>query len=83
MAVLMGRHHARVFYSFVLLLPYVIIAALCVLRSYFYVLPLVTLPLALTLRLACYQDELNTLDQKTAVLNLTMGLLYILAVHLS
>ena len=83
LAVLIGRHNARVFYSFVILAPYVIILAFCVVRSYFYAIPLVTLPLALTLRLACYEDELTKLDQKTTILNVSMGLLYILAIHLS
>ena len=83
LAVLVGLQCACYVHAFLLLFPYVVIVLLAAAISPFIYIPLITLPYALHLSVACFEGEHFTLPQKIAVLDSAFGILYTFSVFWS
>lgn len=78
-AILFGYTGSYVLYILLLFVPYLIFLALSFQKSIWFLIPLITLPLAFNLEKLFRFNILQNLPQKTASLNLIFGLLYVLA----
>ncbi|XP_002734358.2 ubiA prenyltransferase domain-containing protein 1-like [Saccoglossus kowalevskii] len=77
-AILLGRMGSYSFYVMLLFLPYIIFCVLGMNFSVGFLLPLVTLPLSFDLEKQFRQGSLKNIPQKTAKLNLLLGVFYVL-----
>ena len=79
MATLLGKESSYLFYSLLLLLPYVMLITMAIVNSFYFLLPLITLPEALRLKKDCNEGRLETIPQRTAQMNLVFGVLFVLS----
>ena len=77
MAILLGKQYACVLYCLLLMIPYVLLSILALSSSWILLVPLVTIPLAVSLSSQCFRGDVVMIPQKTAQLNLLFGLLYL------
>mgnify|MGYP000096730242 FL=1 len=78
-----GRHFASHLQALFLLFPYLVLVSMAAASSPIFYLPLVTLPFALNLSVACFQGEHFMLPKKVARLDAVFGLLYVFSVFFS
>ncbi|XP_070560778.1 ubiA prenyltransferase domain-containing protein 1-like [Ptychodera flava] len=77
-AILLGRMGSYSFYVILVFLPYIIFCVLGINFSPGFLLPLVTLPIAFDLEKKFRQGSLSKIPQRTAKLNLLLGIFYVL-----
>lgn len=83
LSILLGKDCSYYLYNILLVLPFCyLLYIVCVLSSYF-LLPMLSMPLALVLHGRVKARDLKFLCQETAQFHLVFGLLYISAVYLS
>jgi len=78
-AILFGYTGSYILYIVLLFVPYFIFLALSFQKSIWFLLPMITLPMAFKLEKLFRFNVLQHLPQKTASLNLIFGLLYVIA----
>jgi 1,4-dihydroxy-2-naphthoate octaprenyltransferase len=78
-AILFGYTGSYILYIVLLFVPYFIFLALAFQKSIWFLVPMITLPMAFNLEKLFRFNVLQHLPQKTASLNLIFGLLYVLA----
>ncbi|XP_031554430.1 ubiA prenyltransferase domain-containing protein 1-like [Actinia tenebrosa] len=83
MAILLGMKNARLVYTLLLILPYIMISFMAPFHSAFLLFPLLSLPLACRLNFDCYHGNLQEIPQKTAMVNLVFGILYVCGLALA
>jgi 1,4-dihydroxy-2-naphthoate octaprenyltransferase len=83
LAILLGQRGSYILFMFLLFTPYVLFAVLAVNYNIAFLLPLVTLRVAFDLDRRFRERNIDSLPQKTAVLNLYLGLMYVISVLLA
>uniref|UniRef100_A0A8C0CR25 UbiA prenyltransferase domain-containing protein 1 n=1 Tax=Balaenoptera musculus TaxID=9771 RepID=A0A8C0CR25_BALMU len=83
LAILAGPTLSYVLYNTLLFLPYLIFSILAVRCSISLVLPLLTIPMAFSLERQFRSQTFNKLPQRTAKLNLLLGLFYVSSIILA
>ncbi|XP_066297069.1 ubiA prenyltransferase domain-containing protein 1-like [Branchiostoma lanceolatum] len=78
LAILLGQTGSYALYALLLFTPYILFAILATNFSKWLFLPLITLPLAFSLERDFREHRMTKIPQKTAKLNLPLGLLYLL-----
>ena len=79
LAILIGMQASYRLFQLLLFIPYLVFIWLILLKSLWYVLPLLTLPIALQCQKALKNCDLRNMPENIAKLNLPFGLLYVLA----
>lgn len=80
LAILIGHTASHVLYAFLLFTPYILFTVVATKYSYWFMLPLLTLPRAFQIEKNFRRfDTLKDVPKQTAKLNIFFGLLYILA----
>ncbi|KAJ8923243.1 hypothetical protein NQ315_001799 [Exocentrus adspersus] len=79
LAIIIGHTASHVLYAFLLFTPYIMFMVASLKYSKWFMLPLVTLPGAFKIEKQFRSNEIHSVPRKTAKLNLSFGLLYILA----
>ncbi len=82
-AIILGFTGSYLLYILLLFVPYIILVAMSIKLSIFYLLPLVTMPMAFSLEKEFRFKDLNMLPVRTAKLNLIFGLLYVFSCYFS
>lgn len=83
LAILIGPTFSYVLYNTLLFLPYLIFTILATHCSISLALPLLTIPMAFSLERQFRSQAFNKLPQKTAKLNLLLGLFYVFGIILA
>lgn len=83
LAILIGPTLSYVLYSALLFLPYLIFSILATHYSISLALPLLTIPMAFSLERQFRSQAFNKLPQRTAKLNLLLGLFYVFGIILA
>ncbi|XP_006885818.1 PREDICTED: ubiA prenyltransferase domain-containing protein 1 [Elephantulus edwardii] len=83
LAILIGPTLSYVLYTMLLFLPYLIFTILATHCSISLALPLLTIPMAFSLERQFRSQAFNKLPQKTAKLNLLLGLFYVFGIILA
>lgn len=83
MAILLGKKNARSVYTLLLVLPYIMLSLIAPFHSAFVLLPLLSIPLACKLNSDCCHGNLAEIPQKTAMVNLLFGILYVCGLALA
>jgi len=78
LAIILGKEYSYLLYLILLFSPYLFVLVLSLTWSKLFMLPFLTLPLALELARKFRSHELQNVTQATAKLNLFFGVLYIL-----
>lgn len=78
-AILIGHTGSHVLFAFLLFSPYILFTVLGVHYTFWFALPLITLPAAFELERHFREGNLESLPKQTAKLNLYFGLFYVLA----
>jgi 1,4-dihydroxy-2-naphthoate octaprenyltransferase len=76
-AMILGFTGSYLLYIFLLFVPYIVLVAMSIKLSVFYLVPLATMPLAFSLEKEFRFKDMQLLPLKTAKLNLVFGLLYV------
>jgi len=82
-AIILGYTGSYIFYMLLLFIPYFILIVMSIRLNICYILPIITLPIAFKLEKEYRINKLLNLPVNTAKLNLTFGLLYVLACFLA
>lgn len=82
-AILLGYAGSYILYVSLLFLPYLIFIVMAIKLSFWYFMPIITIPMAFNLEREFRCNKLAELPINTAKLNLIFGLLYVLACVLS
>jgi len=82
LAILIGHTASHILYAFLLFTPYILFVVLAVRHSFWFLMPLVTLPWAFKIE-KNFRDSIQKVPKQTAKLNLYFGFLYVLAVSLT
>ena len=77
LAILLGKGLSYVLYIILLFGPYEYVVVLSVIQSKYFMIPLLTLPLALDLEKKFRRRELKNIAQETAQLSFLFGILYV------
>lgn len=83
LSIILGKRYSYYLYCLLIYSPYIIIVYLIVKISWFCCLPLLTLMYAHRLCAEFKNDQLVKLPNRTAVLNLILGFLYIFSIFLT
>lgn len=78
-AIILGYTGSYIFYVLLLFVPYFILIVMAIKLSSWYLLPIITIPIAFKLEKEFRFNQLLDLPINTAKLNLTFGLLYVVA----
>ena len=79
LAILIGPTFSHVLYALLLFVPYIIFIAVGLHFSYYFLIPLITLPKAFDLEKEFRSGNLSMVPRHTATLNLYFGLFYVMA----
>lgn len=79
LAIVIGHTASHVLYAFLLFTPYIMFMVASFKFSWWFLLPLVTLPFAFKIEKQFRSNDIHSVPQKTAKLNLCFGFLYVLA----
>lgn len=84
LAILIGHTASHILYAFLLFTPYIVFVVLATRYSFWFLLPLITLPSAFRIekQFRCL-ETIQNVPQQTAKLNLFFGFLYVLALSLA
>ena len=82
LAILVGPQSSCYLHTLLLLFPYVVTGLLASWSSLYFSIPLITIPFAFNLSVACFEGEHFTLPLKIAMLDSAFGILYVISVFL-
>jgi len=83
LAILIGPAFSYVLYTVLLFLPYLIFCVLATRYTISMALPLLTIPMAFSLERQFRSQSFNKIPQRTAKLNLLLGLFYVFGITLA
>lgn len=83
LAILIGPTFSYILYTVLLFLPYLICCVLATRYSISMALPLLTIPMAFSLERQFRSQSFNKIPQRTAKLNLLLGLFYVFGITLA
>lgn len=79
LAILIGSQMSHVLYALLLFVPYIVFIFMGLHCSFFFLIPLVTIPQAFRLEKEFRSQDLSQLPRRTARLNLYFGIFYLMA----
>ena len=82
LATLVGPQSSCYVHTLLLLFPYVVTAVLASRTSLYFCIPMITIPYALNLGVACFEGEHSTLPHNIAMLDSAFGILFVISVFL-
>ena len=83
LSIILGKRFSYYFYCLLIYSPYVIISYMTVAISWYCFLPLLTISYAYRLCEEFKHDQLSKLPNRTAILNLILGVLYVCSIFLT
>lgn len=83
LAILIGPTFSYILYTMLLFLPYLIFCVLATRYTISMALPLLTIPMAFSLERQFRSQSFNKIPQRTAKLNLLLGLFYVFGITLA
>lgn len=83
LAILIGPAFSYILYTVLLFLPYLIFCVLATRYTISMALPLLTIPMAFSLERQFRSQSFNKIPQRTAKLNLLLGLFYVFGITLA
>lgn len=84
LAIIIGATASHILYAFLLFTPYIAFVVFAVRCSFWFLLPLITLPSAFRLeKQSRIPESINRVPKQTAKLNMYFGFLYVLAISLT
>jgi len=82
LAILVGPQSSCYLHTLLLLFPYVVTGLLASSTSLYFSIPVITIPFALNLSVACFEGDHLTLPQNIVLLDSAFGILYVISVFL-
>ena len=82
LAILVGPQSSCYVHTLLLLFPYVVTGLLASSTSLYFCIPVITIPFAFNLSVACFEGEYFTLPQNIVLLDSAFGILFVISVFL-